>query len=134
MRNSLFIKHGRCIAPGELRGEPRGSSPCLVETAGYIPMKTQIKRAIDAGLRLEEYRKRIYTHPEGDYFSEDALSPLDDPDFMPSVDMSSVMAYSESLKERKAASKYAASFPASASDEGAPQDKAVATEDGSAAE
>lgn len=136
MSTTLFLKHGRAMAAGELRGEPRGRSKCLVEVNGYISMRQQIKRAAEAGLRLEEYRKSIYTHPSADYFNEDALSPLDDPDFMPSVDMPAVMAYAEEIKKRKAAlKKDAASFPAASKDEGAPHTKeAVATEDAGAAE
>ena len=135
MRNSLFIKHGCCMAAGEIRGEARGASKCLVEPNGYIPMKKQIERARDAGLRLEEYRKRVYSYPAGDYYNVDALSPFDEPDFMPSVDMPSAMAYASALKDRQeAAKKDAASFPASPKDEGAPQNKAVATEDEGAAE
>lgn len=32
----------------------------IVETAGYIPPNIQIKNMIDAGVRLEEYRRELY--------------------------------------------------------------------------
>lgn len=101
----IYPKHGPMttdLNTGRFRGEPVGSSPCLVDIKGYIPMKTQIRRLDDAGKRLLAYRRMTYGVKAGEYDSEDPNfdgepSPLLDPDFMPSTDMARV---AEGLKAK----------------------------------
>lgn len=43
----------------------RITGPKVVETAGYIPAKTQIENLMIAGQRLGEYRKEMYSFDAG---------------------------------------------------------------------
>lgn len=40
--------------------EPPGSRETLTETAGYMPAKVRIENLIQAGIRLDNYRKEAY--------------------------------------------------------------------------
>ena len=72
------------------RGEiPNPDTPCYVDDVGYINMEQQIKGLINAGINLENYRRSQYDYqyddvPPGGNFE---VSPENNPDFMPSVDM-----------------------------------------------
>ena len=86
-------KHYRTVEVGEVRGEPKGDSPCYVDSKGYIPLKKQIDRAVLAGERLEAYRRGLLEEvlkSAGlsvncpDYEGEPSI--VDSPDFLPSVD------------------------------------------------
>ncbi len=72
------------------RGEvPNPDTPCYVDDVGYINMEQQIKGLINAGINLENYRRSQYDyqyHDVPDDFNFD-VSPENNPDFMPSVDM-----------------------------------------------
>ena len=99
-------KHGYShVDNGVVRGELRGPSPCMVDVKGYIPMRTQIDRLMSSGERLEEYRRLLYsgiTHGAYDSLAEDfegEVSPIYDPDFLPSTDMLRVEAM---LSEKRA--------------------------------
>lgn len=64
-------------------------TPCYVDDVGYINMEQQIKGLINAGINLENYRRSQYDYqysdvPPGGNFE---VSPENNPDFMPSVDM-----------------------------------------------
>lgn len=52
----------------------------VVETAGYIPLKTRIENMVAAGMRLQEAREEMY--PD-DFTDDQLLSQLDEeyPDF-----------------------------------------------------
>jgi len=44
--------------------EPPGSKETLTETAGYMPAKIRIENLIQAGIRLDNYRKEAYDFGE----------------------------------------------------------------------
>lgn len=78
------------LNPNVVRGEiGNPDTVCFVDDIGYINMEQQIKGLINAGINLENYRRSQYDYqyhdvPEdGNFF----VSPENDPDFMPSVDM-----------------------------------------------
>lgn len=64
-------------------------TPCYVDDVGYINMEQQIKGLINAGINLENYRRSQYDYQYTDVpdDGEFEVSPENDPDFMPSVDM-----------------------------------------------
>ncbi len=72
------------------RGDiPNPDTPCYVDDVGYINMEQQIKGLINAGINLENYRRSQYDYQYSDV-PEDGnfdVSPENNPDFMPSVDM-----------------------------------------------
>jgi hypothetical protein len=49
--------------------------PSQVESAGYIPVKKQVESFINAGIRLEEFRKSHYDFPEWKDTDEDFFDP-----------------------------------------------------------
>lgn len=51
-----------------------GGGPRIVETAGYIPIQAQIAQFINAGKRLEDYRKQ-YDFGMGQPVPEDFIDP-----------------------------------------------------------
>lgn len=80
---------------GKKRGEvPNKSTPYYVDCVGFISMEQQIKGLINAGINLENYRRSQF-----DYQTNSETLDIDDvevsventPDFMPSVDMPSVI-------------------------------------------
>lgn len=82
------------------RNRPAGrgikiSGPRCVETAGYIPAKTQIENLLIAGQRLGEYRKEMYSFdtgvPDDGHFDETRN---------PNYDMADAFQTSRRIKER----------------------------------
>lgn len=79
--------------PNVVRGEiGNPDTVCFVDDVGYINMEQQIKGLINAGINLENYRRSQYDYqypdvPEDGNFE---VSPENNPDFMPSVDMPSI--------------------------------------------
>ncbi len=75
------------------RGDiPNPDTPCYVDDVGYINMEQQIKGLINAGINLENYRRSQYDYQYVDVPSDGnfEVSPENNPDFMPSVDMPSI--------------------------------------------
>lgn len=129
----MFQKHYNCLIDGcarngRIRGEARGLSPCKVDIKGYIPMRNQVERALAAGERLTAFRKEMFGSADLDYFNESDLSALDDPDFMPSVDMARVISSQQQKISAKMqqASPAAPAQPAPPSQEGAEGARAAA--------
>lgn len=90
----IFSKYQDCLE-GKKRGEvPNKSTPYYVDCVGFISMEQQIKGLINAGQNLENYRRSQY-----DYQVDNEVTDIDDvpvsaenvPEFMPSVDMPSVV-------------------------------------------
>lgn len=77
-------------------GEPKGTSPCYVDPKGYIPLRKQIERGIDAGERLRAYRRGEYDSLTNDFYDGEPSGILD-PDFMPSTDVGAIQ---ESINEK----------------------------------
>lgn len=82
------------------RNRPAGrgikvSGPRCVETAGYIPAKTQIENLMIAGQRLGEYRKEMYSFDTG--VADDGHF---DPTRNPNYDMADAYQDSKAVKER----------------------------------
>ncbi len=74
----------------DLRGELHNpETPCYVDDVGYINMEQQIKGLINAGINLENYRRSQYDYQYSDVPSDGnfEVSPENNPDYMPSVDM-----------------------------------------------
>lgn len=46
--------------PPPIMAEPPGSLETLTETAGYMPAKIRIENLINAGARLDQYRREAY--------------------------------------------------------------------------
>ena len=132
----MFQKHHNCLIDGCARngricGESRGLSPCKVDTKGYIPMRKQVERALAAGERLTAFRKEMFGSADPDYFNESDLSVIDDPDFMPSVDMEGVIESQQQkiaakMQHKLQASPAAPAQPAPPSQKGAEGAKAAA--------
>lgn len=80
---------------GKKRGEvPNKSTPYYVDCVGFISMEQQIKGLINAGINLENYRRSQYDYQidsEAIDIDEVEVSVENSPDFMPSVDMPSVV-------------------------------------------
>ncbi len=79
--------------PNSLRGEVHNpDTPCYVDDVGYVNMEQQIKGLINAGINLENYRRSQFDYqyqdvpPDGNF----EVSPENNPDFMPSVDMPTI--------------------------------------------
>ena len=78
---------------GKIRGQvPDPDCPCLVDDVGFVSMESQIRGLINAGINLENYRKSQFDYqysdvPKDGHFE---VSPENNPDFMPSVDMPSI--------------------------------------------
>jgi len=68
-------KHFRAMEQGEIRGEEPSSTPSLVDKRGYLSLKKQVERALQAGQRLEAYRRGEYAISDTDGFVEP--SPID---------------------------------------------------------
>ncbi len=87
----IFSKYDSFVGPrGEVHDE---SVPCYVDDVGYISMEQQIKSLINAGVNLENYRRSQFDYQYGMNFDVDSavVSPENDPDFMPSVDMPGIV-------------------------------------------
>lgn len=80
---------------GKKRGELRNKeTPCFVDCVGFISMEQQIKGLINAGINLENYRRSQFdyqTNSETIDIDDVEVSVENTPDFMPSVDMPSVI-------------------------------------------
>jgi len=62
------------------RADFMGENEYMVDRAGYIPKEQQIQQLMNAGERLEEYRRKIYSNgapvgEDGDYEDDVPLSP-----------------------------------------------------------
>jgi len=66
------------------------------ESAGYIPPKKQIENLIEAGRRLQEYRKEMYDFPEG----EDVDESYEDPTRGPGYDLADFSRDKQGLVEK----------------------------------
>lgn len=84
-----YQKHFKHIEDGELRGEENTSTKSLVDKKGYMPLAKQVERALLAGERLEAFRRGEFDSFDDNFNGEP--SPLQDPDFIPSTDMDSVI-------------------------------------------
>lgn len=90
MENIVYrSKYASRIALGEIRGEVRGCSECKVSKEGFIPARKQIEKVLANGLRLELYRRAMY-HGYDNASDDSEASPTQDPDFLPSVDISAI--------------------------------------------
>lgn len=79
--------------PNSSRGEVHNpDTPCYVDDVGYVNMEQQIKGLINAGINLENYRRSHYDYQYSDVPSDGnfEVSPENNPDFMPSVDMPAI--------------------------------------------
>lgn len=75
---------------GNVRGQvPDPNCPCLVDDVGYVSMESQIKGLINAGINLENFRRSQFDYQYSDVPKDGnfEVSPENDPDFMPSVDL-----------------------------------------------
>ncbi len=76
--------------PNSERGEfGNPDTVCYVDDVGYINMEQQIKGLINAGINLENYRRSQFDYQYQDVPDDGnfEVSPENNPDFMPSVDM-----------------------------------------------
>lgn len=78
---------------GKIRGQvPDPDCPCLVDDVGFVSMESQIRGLINAGVNLEKFRRSQLDYQYSDV-PEDGnfeVSPENNPDFMPSVDMPAI--------------------------------------------
>lgn len=90
----IYSKYQDCLE-GKKRGEMSNpSTPYYVDCVGFISMEQQIKGLINAGINLENYRRSQYDYQinsEAIDIDEVEVSVENSPDFMPSVDMPSVV-------------------------------------------
>ncbi len=78
---------------GKQRGQvPDPNCPCMVDDVGFVSMESQIRGLINAGINLENYRRSQFDYQYPDVPSDGnfEVSPENNPDFMPSVDMPSI--------------------------------------------
>ncbi len=78
---------------GKIRGQvPDPDCPCLVDDVGFVSMESQIRGLINAGIILENYRRSQFDYQYSDVPKDGnfVVSPENNPDFMPSVDMPSI--------------------------------------------
>lgn len=57
------------------------SRKSMTERAGYIPARTQIEQLINAGVRLDQYRKEAFDFGPGEDVDPDFSDPTRDPNF-----------------------------------------------------
>ncbi len=87
----IFSKYDDFVGP---RGEVHDKNvPCYVDDVGYISMEQQIKSLINAGINLENYRRSQFDYQYGSNADIDSavVSPENEPDYMPSVDMPGIV-------------------------------------------
>nr|WAE43362.1 MAG: hypothetical protein [Microviridae sp.] len=93
----FYTQHDRPISTPEINSGVR-----TVETAGYIPAKIQIENLLNAGIRLNDYRKEQF-----DYDTNDNVDHSDDPipDFtrQPNFDMADATQILFEIEKRKIA-------------------------------
>ncbi len=78
---------------GKIRGQvPDPDCPCFVDDVGFVSMESQIRGLINAGVNLENYRRSQFDYQYSDVPKDGnfEVSPENNPDFMPSVDMPSL--------------------------------------------
>ncbi len=78
---------------GKIRGQiPDPNCPCFVDDVGFVSMESQIRGLINAGINLENYRRSQFDYQYSDVPADGnfEVSPENNPDFMPSVDMPSI--------------------------------------------
>jgi len=68
----------------------------ITESAGYIPPKKQIENLINAGKRLQAFRKEMYDFPEG----EDVDDAFEDPTRRPGFDLADASRETAALANR----------------------------------
>lgn len=78
---------------GKIRGQvPDPNCPCFVDDVGFVSMESQIRGLINAGVNLENFRRSQFDYQYSDVPKDGnfEVSPENNPDFMPSVDMPSI--------------------------------------------
>ena len=129
MEKTVFkCKYGRCLSPGEIRGEVKGKSPCLVDPKGFIGLRQQIEKVLSNGVRLEAYRRKMYDPTRYDNATDESEpSPVLDPDFLPSVDFPTVERELASKIEARGSAESPTSAPADVNKEAGatPEDSAT---------
>lgn len=88
MAHKIYTQFDRPPSDAEVN-----SGESIVETAGYVPAERQIQSLIDAGVRLEDYRK-------GCDFLDGVDTGEDDPTRQPGFDLADASAMARSANAR----------------------------------
>lgn len=86
------------------KGE-RNSGELKVSTLGYVPAEVQINRLIDAGIRLDAYRKGEYEFTADEEVPHDYIDMTREPGFDPAdahqIQMSLTEMFDEKMREKE---------------------------------